>query len=519
MAEDESGKRPMAHTTTLGIAVAAGVIVLALVVTLVVVLVQRNDSVTANRAGTESVPEGLEEFYQQDVDWKNCDDGECADVTVPIDYEEPDGKTLTLAVKRVPAKSDDARGPLLINPGGPGAPGISFLSVFESQASDTVRQHFDLIGFDPRGTGDSTPLKCFDDETLDEFNASDPTPDDPGEIKEAREWVTRLGEACQENSGELAAHVSTEETARDMDVLRSVLGARKMDYYGASYGTQLGATYATLFPEKAGRMVLDGAVDPSLDAIDFAKGQNDGFQRALDAYLKSCASDDSCPLGSDTGAIETKLRKFLDDLDEDPLTVDDRKLTEGLAMYGIAVTLYNKESWESLTLELAAALEGNGAMMLRLSDAYFDRGADGTYKNNSTEANIAISCMDEQEDVSVSEVKSVIPEFEKTSPVFGSFMAWGTMACGQWPIEAKHPQPEIDAADADPILVVGTTRDPATPYEWSKALRDQLGSGVLLTREGDGHTGYHQGSDCTDTAIDDYLVEGEVPDDGTTCEE
>lgn len=506
--------------TTIGVLIAVAVAIVAVVATALIVLTGNDDtSGSSNSGGNESVPEELEQYYDQDIDWDDCDDDECTRVTVPIDYDDPDGDTLELAVKMTPAESDDSRGPLLLNPGGPGAPGIDYLPVFATQASDSVKTNFDLVGFDPRGTGDSTPLKCFDDKTLDEFNASDPTPDSEKEVQEARDWTKRLGQACEKNSGDLAAHVSTEETARDMDILRAVLGADDLDYFGASYGTQLGSTYATLFPENVGRLVLDGAVDPSQDGVGFAKGQNEGFQRALTAYLEECVTSEDCPLGTDIDKAQTKLKSFLDDLDENPMTVGDRELTQGLAMYGIAVTLYNKQSWSSLTMELNSALSGDGAMMLELADLYLDRDSDGTYENNSTEANIAITCMDGQDDIDSSKVESLLPEFEDTSPVFGSFMAWGTMGCADWPIEANHTQPDIDAGGSDPILVIGTTRDPATPYEWSEALTEQLGSGVLLTREGDGHTAYGQGSSCTDDAVDSYLIDGDVPDDGTTCEE
>jgi pimeloyl-ACP methyl ester carboxylesterase len=377
---------------------------------------------------------------------------------------------------------------------------------------------YDIVGVDPRGVGESSPLTCMSAKQFDAFTETDPDPDDAAEIKALRSSLTDLGTACEDNSGELAAHVSTVETARDMDVVRALLGRSKLDWFGASYGTELGAVYAQLFPHKVGRMVLDGAVDPSLDAAGSSLGQTTGFQRALDAYAADCVKSSSCPLGNDAKAGLDKIAALMRQLDAEPMKATaDRKLTEGQAFYGIAVTLYDKSTWPYLSQALSQAFKGNGAGLLVLSDAYFSRQPDGSYKGNLGQVIYAVSCLDASDDLTQAETEALIPRFEKVSPVFGRALAWGALGCTDWPIKPTNPLPKITAEGAPPIVVLGTTRDPATPYEWAKALASQLSSGVLVTREGDGHTAYSSGNRCITKAVDAYLVKGTVPKDGLVC--
>ncbi len=319
--------------------------------------------------------------------------------------------------------------------------------------------------------------------------------------------------------GKLAAHVSTEEAARDMDVVRGLLGRKKMDWFGASYGTQLGATYATLFPKKVGRMVLDGAVDPALSVIESAIGQTTGFQRALDAFAKDCVKQAGCPLGDDVDAGMAKIADLMDQLDQTPMETDDpsRELTEGLAFYGIAVTLYDKETWDYLRRGLTDAFKGDGTLLLLLSDAYFTRDQSGKYGDNIGEVIYAVNSLDVADPPTLAEVEAALPRFEKISPVFGRALGWGALSPSDWPIKVTHPQVKIDGAGAPPIVVVGTTRDPATPYEGAQSLAKQLASGVLISRDGDGHTAYSSGNTCIKKAVDAYLVSGTVPKDGLMC--
>lgn len=479
-----------------------------------------SDPVADPKPDKEVAPNGLAKFYAQKAKFTDCGSSRCTWVTVPVDYAKPAGETLRLKVKVRPADSDKSHALLFINPGGPGGSGVEFLSSFATDASRAMRENYGIVGFDPRGVGNSTPLKCFSNKGIDILANSDPDPDNPAEIAGFRKLTVDLGNACKAHSGELASHVSTLEAAKDMDVLRAVLGQKKLDYYGASYGTQLGATYATLFPKTVGRMVLDGAVDASLSDEKQSLGQAEGFQRALSAYIADCAKSSSCPLGTDPKAAELKLSAFLQDLDQNPMKdKSGRLLTESGAFYGIAVTLYNRDYWQLLTRELSAAFKGDPSVMLTLFDAYFTRNEDGSYADNSSESIAAVRCLDSTQSSSLKQVEKSIPEFEKISPAFGRSMAWGALSCTDWPLKADNQQIPISAKGAPPVVVVGTTRDPATPYEWAQSLAKQLDSGVLVTREGDGHTGFHVGNSCIDSLVDNYLIKGAVPKDGVTCAE
>lgn len=502
-------------------------IVLAAVAAVVagVLLVIGNDDSTPSAAlepTGEQAPDGLQRFYDQTLTWEDCGgDSECATVEVPVDYDDPEGETTELRAARYSATGDGTR-VLFVNPGGPGGSAIDFAGTLASSMGDDVRDAFTIVGVDPRGVGESTPLECLPDEEFDAYAASDPDPSTDAEVAEFRDSVKELGEACRENSGDLAGHVSTEEAARDMDVVRALMGQEKLDWFGASYGTQLGATYATLFPAKVGAMVLDGAVDPSKDVFGSSLGQATGFQRALDAYIAACVKLESCPLGQDADAAQRALETFMAQLEDEPLpTGTDRELTKGRAFYGIAVTLYDKGSWVALSQGLTAALRGDGSVLLQLNDAYFSRQRDGGYDGNIGWANIAVNCLDNRERPSAAEVEAELPTFEKASPIFGEALGWGVLGCTDWPEPTENPQVEIDAEGSAPIVVIGTTRDPATPYENAEALADQLGDeeGVLLTRDGDGHTAYLSGNECIKQAVDTYLVDGTVPEDGLTCED
>jgi len=471
---------------------------------------------------SEGVPSSLQEFYTQKLSWTDCGESQCTTVEVPIDYEGPDGETLKLEVKVIPAKGDGGRS-LFVNPGGPGGEAQGFADYMASQLGDKVLDSYDIVGVDPRGVGKSTPVDCLSDRELDEYAASEPDPDNPGEIEEYRALAVDFGNGCEERSGALASHISTEEAARDFDVVRALLGSKTLDWFGASYGTELGATYATLFPKTVGRMVLDGAVDPTLTAEESAFGQTTGFQRALDAYIDDCVKRPDCPLGRDADAAEDRLVEFVNDRDANPMdTGEQRQLTQGITFYGIAVTLYDKGTWPILTQALTAAFKGDGGVLLRLSDAYFRRQPDGSYSENLGEANPAINCLDSADDddeSTIEEVQASLPRFSKASPVFGRALAWGALSCSDWPIKSTHPQVDVDATGSKPIVVLGTTRDPATPYEWAKALADELGTAVLVSRQGDGHTAYTSGNRCVKKLVDDYLVDGKVPKDGANCKD
>ncbi len=464
----------------------------------------------------------MRSYYEQRVVWRPCGADQCATMDVPLDYAHPQQESISLNLVRRPADDADHKiGSMLVNPGGPGAAGSGVAANAGSYFGRALLRGFDIVGFDPRGTGRSDPVDCLTDAGLDDYLSADSEPSSPTQVEHYAEEVRGFGRGCTQLSGRLASLISTEETARDMDVLRAVLGERVISYFGFSYGTELGATYAELFPERVGRFVLDGGVDPTLSVRDATLTQAKGFETALRAYVANCLDvTDSCFLGDSVDGGLQRIRDFLDDLDTRPLdTGTDRPLTQALAITGIITPLYSREAWIVLSQALRAAFDGNGSALLLLADQYSGRQSDGTFDSNIMEAFPAISCLDDPSGIKPSEVPAEYPAFEKASPTFGRAFAWSLITCRDWPPArgVKRQPLVIDGAGAPPIVVVGTTRDPATPLEESVALASQLESGVLVTRDGDGHTGYNSGNDCVDRAVESYLVEGTVPRDGLSC--
>lgn len=475
---------------------------------------------TTPEAGATDAPSAdLAEFYSQQLSWDSCGDGNlCSQLTVPLDYADPSGETIEIAVLKVPASNPDDRvGSLVVNPGGPGAPGTDYAAnagqVFRLPVTDV----YDVVGFDPRGTGSSAAVDCLTDDELDEYVAEDPDPDTAEEVAQYEHWVDAFGAGCAARSGDLAAHVTTVEAARDMDVLRAALGESELAYFGASYGTKLGATYADLFPDRVGRLVLDGAVDLSITSRELSIQQAAGFETAVRAYVQNCVDEGDCFLGDSLEEGLDRIKSFLDEVDAQPLDAGgDRLLQVGNAFYGIVLPLYSRDYWTILDQALEAGFDGDGSVLLQLSDLYNSRGPNG-YTDNSSEAIYAINCLDDPFAITADEVPANIPDFEEASPTFGTVFAWSMMSCGGIEVESTEPARDIRAAGAAPIVVIGTTRDPATPYEWAVNLADQLESGVLISRDGDGHTGYNSGNDCVDEATEAYLIDGVVPEDGLSC--
>jgi pimeloyl-ACP methyl ester carboxylesterase len=480
--------------------------------------------VSPEPGSTEAPESGLADFYGQRLDWQTCrGDFYCATLRVPVDYADPAGATIGIALLMDPADEPDERvGSLVVNPGGPGAPGTSYAQQAGQVFRSALTDRFDVVGFDPRGTGDSAPVDCLPDAEMDEFLAFDPVPDDGAEADALVDLLDEFWSGCVTSSDGgadgVVAHVTTVEAARDMDVLRSALGEAALTYFGASYGTKLGATYADLFPDRVGRLVLDGAVDVGLDSVSLSLGQAEGFERALTAYVDNCVGEGGCFLGDSTEEGLQTIKGLLADLDEEPLeTLDGRELTVGTGFYGVITPLYNRDYWFLLDRGLEEALEGDGTTLLLLADAYASRNPDGSFADNSTEAIYAINCLDDPFAVSAAEVPGYLDRFLEASPTLGEVFAWGLVGCGGIQVESSEPRRDIRAAGAAPIVVVGTTRDPATPYEWAVSLADQLESGVLVSRDGDGHTAYNSGNDCVDEALEAYLVDGTVPQDGLEC--
>lgn len=469
----------------------------------------------------EGAPEGLEDFYSQQVEWTECEGTfECASLTVPLDYADAQGQTIDLALLRSPARGE-AQGSLLVNPGGPGGSGVDYAQMSGMVLSEPVREVYDVVGFDPRGVARSAPITCFTDEQMDELLSSDPTPDDEAEEAASAELMQDFAQACGSNAAELVGHVSTVEVARDLDVLRAALGDETLTYLGASYGTFIGTTYATLFPDRVGRLVLDGAVDPGLSGLEMSLGQAGGFERATRAYVEDCVAGGACPLGSDVESAMAQIPAFLDDLDANPIPVEGdaaAELTEGWGLYGIIVAMYDEGAWPVLSQAFEGAFAGDGTLLMYLANAYASRSSDGSYDGNGMQAIYAVNCLDRPADADAEEVDdaSRLAQFEEVSPTWGRYLA-GDGACEYWPAQASETIEDYSAVGAEPILVVGTTGDPATPYEWAEGLAQTLDSGVLLSYEGEGHTAYGRSNDCIDAAVDAYLIQGTVPEDGTTC--
>ncbi|MEU7239245.1 alpha/beta hydrolase [Streptomyces sparsogenes] len=446
---------------------------------------------------------------------------QCTTMHVPLDYAKPDGETIDLALIRSKATEPSKRiGSLIFNFGGPGGSGVSTLPAFGSDYR-RLRARYDLVSFDPRGVGESAGVKCQSDKELDASDSVDGSPDDAAELAAATADQKNFVAACEKNSGKVLPHVDTVSAARDMDLMRSVLGDKKLYYFGISYGTELGGVYAHLYPENVGRAVLDAVVDPTEDPERGNLGQAKGFQLALDNYLKDCtATALTCPLGNDPDKAEQKIVSLLKKLDKQPLpTKSGRELTQDQAVSGIAAALYSKDTWQYLTMGLTEALHaGRGNVLLLLADSMSGRDQNGHYSNQGP-ANVAINCVDDKQRYTVADVKAKLPEYRKASPVFGEYLAWGMLACMDWPVAGRTDHPEVSAPGSAPILVVGNTGDPATPYEGARKMVKALGEGVgvELTNKGEGHGAYNGGNDCTTKTVDDYLLRGKVPADGKVC--
>ena len=471
----------------------------------------------------ENVAQNLESFYSQDLVWQDCKDDkkfQCAEIFVPVDYLNPEKASLTLALKKLAASDQKNKvGSLLINPGGPGGSGTDYVTYAEDAFGKRLMQSFDIIGFDPRGVALSTPLDCLTDKEVDEFIAFDGTPDTEEELKESMQLSINLVKGCQAVENNLIAHVGTQEAAKDMDIIRALVGDEKLNFLGASYGTYLGGMYAELFPEKVGRLVLDGAVDPSLSGIEQSYDQAVGLDTALKRFVDDCPNHDDCPLTKTGDAGVQEIRDFLDSLDAKGLKTNDpkRELTQSMGVYAVAGFLYSDEWWSYMRQSLASAFKGDGTDLLVIVDLFNERQDDGTFATNATEAIYAINCFDEPSSATEEEVKQLAKDWVKDAPIFGDYLAWGNLACSVWPVKDPNPINEFSAQGAAPIIVVGTKFDPATPYKWALGLSSQLTSSVLLTYEGDGHTAYMRGSECIDQEIENYLVDGTVPTKNIVC--
>ena len=471
----------------------------------------------------EDVPEDLLPYYMQETEWGECEAGIadkfwCSTVEVPLNYADPAGESIDLAVIMAEAEGD-GQGVILVNPGGPGGSGYDAVGKnLQGITTDRLRENFNFLGFDPRGVARSTPVECLTDEELDAARAEYIDPSTPAGLAAARASAQELADKCAENSGDLLGFVDTVSAARDMDILRAVAGGEKLNYLGFSYGTFLGATYAELFPENVGKMVLDGGLDPAASNEEITLGQAEGFEKAIRAYVEDCLSSGNCPLsGTPEQAIDT-IRDLIASVEASPMTAKDgRTVTVATFVSGFILPLYNDQNWPVLTQALDAALQGDPSLMLRLADLSAEREPDGTYASNSTVAFSAINCLDYPMTSDDQQMRRDAEELEQASPTIGKYLGYGGITCEAWPYEPVNEPHEIKASGAADVLVIGTTGDPATPYEWSVSLAEQMESATLITWEGEGHTAYGRGDECIADIVDDYFIDGTVPAGDTVC--
>lgn len=442
--------------------------------------------------------------------WQTCEGGQCATVLAPLDWGSPDGPTaITLSLLKVPASQSPRLGTIFVNPGGPGGDGTDYATSFSREGLE----QYDIVGWDPRGVGDSTPVRC-DDAALQMLINQDASPDDQGERTDLMQAEVNLGASCLAQSGALLQHISTEDTVRDLDMLRGIVGDQRLNYFGASYGTQVGARYAELFPERSGRLVLDGAVDVTGEE---EVSQAQGFERALGNFVDWCVGQQQlCQLGANPDQVRATITELTEQADARPIRAGSRELTQTGLVTGISAVLYADETaFPYLAQGIADARSGNGELMLAFADGYYQREEDGSF-GSLMKAFPAIRCLDEA-DEGYAGADAKAAEAAAAAPWAGRFMG-PDYACPSWPVPAvPAPGPLEPATGARPILVVGTTGDPATPYENAVTMAKQLGVGRLVTFEGAGHVAYGRSS-CVGRTVVNYFRD-RIPEGETVCKE
>lgn len=448
------------------------------------------------------------------IAWTDCSSGfQCGTLMVPLDYTHPNGRKISISVIRKPVTSGPRIGSLLLNPGGPGVSGVTFLR--EAAASYTSpNRRFDLVSFDPRGVGASTPVTCVDSPTLDNYLSIDSVLDDSQEKQAAIQTDKDFAAACQRKSGDLLPFMDTASDARDMDLIREAVGDSKLTYLGFSYGTYLGQWYAHLFPSHVRALSLDGVLDPAVPANQSALAQMVGFEQNLQAFITDCKAR-NCAYGR-SGDPGAKITALMARLDITPMNVGNRQLTRTLAMTGVLQTLYDQSLWKYLEQALSAADSNDGRLLLFFADFYNERNADGSYNNLWNGAYDSIYCLDFPAPQDIATYDALGPTFAKASPLFGPWSQYAEYQCAVWPAKPKNPQGPLNVQGAPPILLVGGTNDPATPYADAQSVNRQIAGSVLLTRQGNGHTSY-DASACAKAAEDSYLIDLTVPAAGTVC--
>ena len=455
-------------------------------------------SLTISPANAEK-SDPLDAFYAQTVKWTKCGKASCALVKVPLDYEQPDGVTISLSIRRI---GSPELPPLIMNPGGPGSEGTQFAQSLATSLDSEVRNAFTPVGFDPRGTGASAPVKCFTGASANKWLRTDSTPNTVDEVTSYMSAAAKISPACQRLSPGLAKHIGTDNTVRDIDIIRATLGSEKLNWLGFSYGTSLGTRYAELFPDRVGRMVLDGAVDPSLDAMELSQGQSAGFQKAIGRFNQQYP-----------GSIAT-MNNLLRALDKTEMKTDgSQTLTQSEANTAIFLSMYSTSFWPGLHDALKEAKAGNGTQLQELSYYANDQTAPTKFSSNVLSAFIAINCWDYPQTPSAAGLSRSARQFswQAKVPELARAMSWGNAPCSAWFGHSPIKPAAAKTTTGAQILILGTTYDPATPLAWAQALHEQLPTSSLLTFVSDGHTAYLGGNTCIDQTVNDYLLTGFAP--------
>jgi pimeloyl-ACP methyl ester carboxylesterase len=445
------------------------------------------------------------------LSWLPCAGFECARLAVPIDYTNAARGDFSLALIRQPARNQAARiGALVVNPGGPGGSGVDFLRAWAFAVPASIRDRFDLVSFDPRGVGQSSPIDC--QVNIQDVLALDADPVTDSEWQVVLDETREFTELCEQAAGDSIDFYGTQNVARDMDRMRQAMGEDKLNYLGYSYGTSIGQVYADLFPQNVRAMVLDGALDNSLDADQRNLEQILAFEAALGRFMQNCRESACFDIDP-----EEAIRTLIDRAEASPIPApsSDRPLREGEVLWGLISSLYARSQWAGLANAIEDALAGDGSRMLRLVDNLWSRNPDGTY-DNFFEANIAVNCLDQTVDRDPEHHRRLSAEFAEQAPILGSWGGTLNLSCALWDGE-PDPLTAPRAAGAPPILVIGNTGDAATPLKWAAALSEQLESGVLITNDAEGHTAYLQGSSCIANAVNAYLLDLTVPPEDTRC--
>jgi pimeloyl-ACP methyl ester carboxylesterase len=442
---------------------------------------------------------------------------DCATISVPLDYADPTGTTIRLQLVKIHDSADAHRtGALLVNPGGPGGSGVELAVGLATQVSDDLLAHFDLIGFDPRGVGSSSPIRCLSDQQKDEINAASPDVRTAAGFAEAKQIAKQIATACSGKYGDDLAQYDTVQTARDMDRIRQAVGDPKLNYLGFSYGTELGAQYIHLFPTKVRAAVLDGAVDPLTDDISSFANQLKGFEDAFDQFAAYCRRTAPC---SDLGDPRQAVYKVAADATGSPIpssaTGETRQATSSIVYTGVLSALYSRSEWPTLGQALRDAGNGDSKGLFQLADNYNQR--FGGHYTNISDANTTINCNDAEPGPSDATIRATTASWVKRFPIFGLWSAAALFSCQQWQPQRTPPPLPTATSTPDPVLVVGNLHDPATPYQGAKDLTKTLGHAELLSWDGQGHTSYLQGSTCIDKYVVDYLVSLATPPPNTTC--